>query len=220
MGDFSMELCGGTHVNRTGDIGCFKIVSEGGVAAGVRRIEAVTAAHAQEWVDSSEAMLGEISSMVKASGRDDVVAKVGLALDRARLLEKELEKLKAKLASAAGSDLASQAVDVSGIKVLAAKLEGVDPKSLRETVDQLKNKLGTAAIVLSCVDGDKVSLAAGVTKDAIDRIKAGDLVNVVAQQVGGRGGGRPDMAMAGGNDPSKLDEALSLVKDWVQQQIL
>ncbi len=219
MGDFSMELCGGTHVERTGDIGYFKIVSEGGVAAGVRRIEAVTAEAAQAWVEETNGRLMDVATQVKAAGRDEVVSKVGQLVERARGLEKELEKLKAKLASAAGSDLVSQAVDLDGIKVLAAKLEGSDAKSLRDTVDQLKNKLGTAAIVVACVDGEKVSLAAGVTKDATNRIKAGDLVNHVAQQVGGRGGGRPDMAMAGGNDPAQLDQALASVEEWAKQQI-
>jgi len=220
MGDFSMELCGGTHVERTGNIGAFKITSEGGVAAGVRRIEAVTAEAALAWANESDSRLLEVAGLVKAAGRDDVSGKVAQLLERSRGLEKELEKLKAKLASAAGSDLAAQAIDIDGIKILAAKLEGVDAKGLRETVDQLKNKLGTAAVVLACVNGDKVSLAAGVTKDAIGRIKAGELVNQVAQQVGGRGGGRPDMAMAGGNEPAKLDQALASVESWAKQQII
>ena len=220
MGDLSVELCGGTHVKRTGDIGYFKIISEGGVAAGVRRIEAVSAQTAQQWAVESDARLAEVAALVKAAGRDDVTDKVAQLLDRTRSLEKTLEKLKAKLASAKGSDLASQAVDVDGIKVLAAKLDGTDAKGLRDTVDQLKNKLGCAAVVLACVNGDKISLAAGVTKDATDRIKAGELVNQVAQQVGGKGGGRPDMAMAGGNQPEKLDQALISVEDWVKQQII
>ncbi len=220
MGDFSVELCGGTHVKRTGDIGCFKIISEGGVAAGVRRIEAVSAEAALKWAVESDARLAKVAALVKAAGRDDVTDKVAQLLDRTRGLEKTLEKLKAKLASAKGSDLASQAVDIDGVKVLAAKLDGADAKGLRDTVDQLKNKLGCAAVVLACVDGDKISLAAGVTKDATDRIKAGELVNQVAQQVGGKGGGRPDMAMAGGNQPDKLDKALVSVENWVKQQII
>ncbi len=220
IGDFSVELCGGTHVQRTGDIGCFKIISEGGVAAGVRRIEAVSAQAAQQWVIETDARLAEVAVLVKAAGRDDVTDKVAQLIERTRGLEKSLEKLKAKLASAKGSDLVSQAVDIDGVKVLAAKLDGVDAKGLRDTVDQLKNKLGCAAVVLACVHGDKVSLAAGVTKDAIARIKAGELVNQVAQQVGGKGGGRPDMAMAGGNQPEKLDQALVSVKDWIKQQII
>ena len=220
MGDFSVELCGGTHVKRTGDIGYFKIISESGVAAGVRRIEAVSAQAAQQWAVESDVRLAEVAALVKAAGRDDVTDKVAQLLDRTRGLEKTLEKLNAKLASAKGSDLASQAVDVHGVKVLAAKLDGADAKSLRDTVDQLKNKLGCAAVVLACVNGDKISLAAGVTKDATDRIKAGELVNQVAQQVGGKGGGRPDMAMAGGNQPEKLDQALISVENWVKQQII
>ena len=219
MGDFSMELCGGTHVERTGNIGAFKIIAESGVAAGVRRIEAVTAEGALAWANDSDSRLLEVAGLVKAAGRDDVSSKVAQLLERTRGLEKELEKLKAKLASAAGSDLAAQAVEIGGIKVLAAKLDGADAKGLRETVDQLKNKLGTAAVVLACINGDKVNLAAGVTKDATTRIKAGELVNQVAQQVGGRGGGRPDMAMAGGNEPENLDQALASVENWAKKQI-
>ncbi|MEW5757070.1 MAG: alanine--tRNA ligase [Pseudomonadota bacterium] len=218
MGDFSMELCGGTHVARTGDIGLFKIVSEGGVAAGVRRIEAVTGALALEGIDRLENQLDQIAEAVKA-GRDDAAAKVAQLAERARGLEKELERIKAKLASSVGSDLAGQAVEIGGIKVLAANLEGADAKSLRDTVDQLKNKLGTAAIVLACVSEGKVSLVAGVTKDATAKVKAGDLVNMVAQQIGGRGGGRPDMAQAGGTDAAALPAALKSVPAWVQQQI-
>ncbi len=219
IGEFSMELCGGTHVTRAGDIGSFKITSEGGVAAGVRRIEAVTAEAAVHWVNAGDDKLNKLAAMVKAAGRDDLEPKIAQLIERTRQLEKELEKIKAKQASAAGSDLASQAIEIDGIQVLAANLEGADAKGLRETVDQLKNKLGTAAVVLACVNDGKVSLAAGVTKDATHRIKAGDLVNQVAQQVGGRGGGRPDMAMAGGNDPKKLSDALLSVADWVKQQI-
>jgi alanyl-tRNA synthetase len=218
MGDFSTELCGGTHVRRAGDIGLFKIVSEGGVAAGVRRIEAVTGEGALRWVDEGDALLRKVADLVKGS-REDVDVKVRQILDRNRKLEKELEQLKAKLASSAGSDLASQAVDVGGIQVLAASLEGADVKTLRDTVDQLKNKLGTAAVVLATVDGGKVRLVAGVTKDATDRIKAGNLVNAVAIPVGGRGGGRPDMAQAGGNDPSALPAALAAIPDWVREQL-
>jgi alanyl-tRNA synthetase len=218
MGDFSVELCGGTHVERTGDIGLFKIVSEGGVAAGVRRIEAVSGAGALAWVNEGERSLTQVASLVKGS-REDFVAKVEQLVDKYRALEKDIERLKARLASSQGGDLASQAVDIDGIKVLAAKLEGADPKSLRDTVDQLKNKLGSAAVVLATVSDDKVSLAAGVTADQTDRVKAGDLVNMVAQQVGGKGGGRPDMAMAGGKDPAGLDTALQGVPDWVRGQL-
>ncbi len=218
MGEFSTELCGGTHVGRTGDIGLFKIVSEGGVAAGVRRIEAVAGRRALEWIDSTEDSLEAVASAVKGS-RDVVVDKVRQLLDRQRKLEKELEQLKAKLASSQGSDLAGQAVDVGGIKVLAANLEGVDPKALRDTMDQLKNKLGSAAIVLAAVQGDKISLVAGVTKDLTDRLQAGKLLQEVAQQVGGKGGGRADMAQGGGTEPDKLPAALAAVSGWVAREM-
>jgi alanyl-tRNA synthetase len=218
MGDFSTELCGGTHVKAVGDIGLFKLVSEQGVAAGVRRIEAMTGARAVQWMEDDEARLARIAELVKA-GREDVDQKVQQVLERNRALERELERLKAKLASAAGSDLASRAIEVDGVNVLAAKLDGADPKSLRETLDQLKNKLGSAVIVLSAVSGEKVSLVAGVTQDLTDRVKAGDLVNAVASQVGGRGGGRPDMAQAGGNDPAALTLALEAVPSWVRARL-
>jgi alanyl-tRNA synthetase len=218
MGDFSIELCGGTHVTRTGDIGLLKITSEAGVAAGVRRIEAVTAQGALDWLAGNEERLDRIAGLVK-SGRDDVADKVEHALERSRKLEKELEQLKAKLASSQGSDLASQAVEVEGIKVLAANLEGADPKGLRDIVDQLKNKLGTAAVLLATVQEGKISLVAGVTSDATDRIKAGDLLQSVALQVGGKGGGRPDMAQGGGTEPDKLDAAIDSVSGWVRQQV-
>ncbi|MEE8379408.1 MAG: alanine--tRNA ligase, partial [Gammaproteobacteria bacterium] len=201
MGDFSVELCGGTHVSRTGDIGLLKVTSEGGVAAGVRRIEAVAGAGALRYIGETEKNLSQIAGMLKADA-GTAEAKVRQLMDRSRALEKEVDQLKAKLASSQGGDLASQAVEVDGIKVLAARLEGGDAKSLRDTVDQLKNKLGAAAVVLAAVDGDKVSLVAGVTKDETKRIRAGDLVNNVAQQVGGKGGGRPDMAQAREKDPS------------------
>lgn len=218
MGDFSIELCGGTHVTRTGDIGLLKIVSEAGVAAGVRRIEAVTAQGALEWIEAQEQRLDRVAALVKA-GRDDVADKVQQALERSRKLEKELEQLKAKLASSQGSDLASQAEEIGGIKVLAANLEGADPKGLRDTVDQLKNKLGSAAVILAAVQGDKISLVAGVTSDVTDRIKAGELLQSVAVQVGGKGGGRPDMAQGGGSEPDKLPTALNSVSGWIKQQI-
>ncbi len=217
MSEFSVELCGGTHVTHTGDIGLFKITSEGGVAAGIRRIEAVTAEYAMEWMDQGENQLAEIAGMLKGK-RDDVANRVNQLMDKTRSLEKELEQLKAKLASSQGSDLTSQAVEVNGIKVLAANLEGADVKTLRDTLDQLKNKLGTSAIVLAAVNGKKVSLVAGVSKDATDKIKAGDLVNSVASQVGGKGGGRPDMAQAGGDKPENLPAALKGVADWVLGQ--
>ncbi len=215
MSDFSVELCGGTHVSRTGDIGLLKIVSEGGVAAGVRRIEAVAGEAALRYIGETEKSLQRIAALLKAD-IGIVEAKVQALLERARGLEKEVEQLKARLASSQGGDLAAQAVDIDGIKVLAAKLDGADAKSLRDTVDQLKNKLGHAAVVLAAVDGDKVSLVAGVTKDETRRLKAGDLVNSVARQVGGKGGGRPDLAMAGGKDPAGLDAALQAVPAWVR----
>ena len=218
IGDFSVELCGGTHASRAGDIGLFKIVSEGGIASGVRRIEAVTGQAALDYVADTERRLGAVAELVRA-GREDTAAKVSQLVERTRKLEKELESLKAKLASSQGSDLASQAVEIDGIKVLAARLDGADAKALRETVDQLKNRLGAAAVVLAAVSGDKVSLVAGVTKTETARITAGDLVNQVAQQVGGRGGGRPDMAQAGGSQPENLDAALASVPDWVRERL-
>ena len=218
IGDFSVELCGGTHVNNAGDIGLLKIVSETGIASGVRRIEAVTGATALQWVTENEKRLQRIAEMVKGS-REDAEEKVAQLQDRHRLLEKELQQLKGKLASNQGSDLASQAVEINGIKVLAARMDGADSKVLRETLDQLKNKLGSAAVVLAAVKGNKITLVAGVTSDQTGSIKAGELVNQVAQQVGGKGGGRPDMAQAGGNQPEHLDAALQSVQQWVQQQL-
>jgi alanyl-tRNA synthetase len=218
IGTFSTELCGGTHVQRAGDIGCFKIINETGVASGVRRIEAVTGGACFDWVASRDNALVSIAGLLK-SAPDKAPEKVEQLLEKYRFLEKQLERLQAKLASSAGSELGAQAVDVDGIKVLAVKLDDVDPKSLRDLVEQLKNKLGSAAIVLAVVDGDKVNLIAGVTKDKMGQIKAGDLVNFVATQVGGKGGGKPDLAMAGGNDPSGLSEALAQVASWVKAQL-
>ncbi|MDH5301820.1 MAG: alanine--tRNA ligase [Gammaproteobacteria bacterium] len=219
MGEFSLELCGGTHVQRTGDIGLFRIVSEAGVAAGVRRIEAVTGEGAMAYVAALDQTLAEVAQIVKG-GRDNVVQKVRQLADKARGLEKELEQLKAKLASAAGGDLASSAKDVGGIKVVAARLDGADVKALRDTVDQLKNKLGKSAVVLGSVEDGKVRLIAGVSKDAMDRVKAGELVNHVAEQVGGRGGGRPDMAQAGGDNPAALSAALESVFAFVSDKLV
>ena len=218
IGEFSVELCGGTHVDRAGDIGLFKIVSEAGVASGVRRIEAVTGAGALAYIGETEKQLAEVAGLVKGS-REDLGSKVSQLLERSRKLEKELEALKAKLASSQGSDLAGQAQEVGGIQVLAARLEGADAKVLRETVDQLKNKLGAAAVILATVNGDKVALVAGVTKAETKRLKAGELVNFVATRIGGRGGGRPDMAQAGGNQPENLDAALESVAGWVKEQL-
>ncbi|MFU8838913.1 MAG: alanine--tRNA ligase, partial [Thiohalomonadaceae bacterium] len=218
MGDFSIELCGGTHVSRTGDIGLCKISSEAGTAAGVRRIEAVCGQRALAWIDEQGARLGQIASSLRCA-RDEVANKVEQLIERSRKLEKELEQLKGKLASAQGSDLAAQALEIGGIKVLAARMDGADPKGLRDIVDQLKNKLGTAAVLIAAVEGDKISLVAGVSKDATDRIKAGELLKHVAEQVGGKGGGRPDMAQGGGNLPQHLDAALASVKDWAHTQL-
>jgi len=212
--EFSIELCGGTHVNRTGDIGLFKILQESGIAAGVRRIEAVTGSAAVALIQDNEDRLKQIAGVLK-SGTDVVVERVEQLSAANRQLEKELDQLKAKLASSQGSDLASQAEEIKGVMVLAAIVEGLDSKALRETTDQLKNKLGSAVVVLAAVSGDKVSLVAGVTSDVTDRVKAGDLVNEVARKVGGKGGGRPDMAMAGGNSPDQLPESISQVKQYV-----
>jgi alanyl-tRNA synthetase len=218
MGGFSTELCGGTHVKSVGDIGLFKIIAEGGVASGVRRIEAITGDAAVRWVEEEEDRLHRLAQLVKA-GRDDLDAKVAQVVERNRKLEKELEQLKAKLASAAGSDLADSAVEVNGARILAAALDGADPKSLRDTLDQLKNKLKSAVILLAAVNGDKVSLVAGVTGDLTDRVKAGDLVKLAAEKVGGRGGGRPDMAQAGGNDPAGVPAALEIVEPWARERL-
>jgi len=214
----SRELCGGTHVARTGDIGLFKIVSEGGVAAGVRRIEAITGEHALGYLQGLEASLHGVAATLRAPATE-VQARLGQVLDQVKTLEKEIAQLKGKLASSQGDELLSQAVEVKGLKVLAARLDGADAKTLRETLDKLKDKLGSAAIVLAAVDGDKVQLAAGVTKDAVGRVKAGDLVSHVAQQVGGKGGGKPDMAMAGGTDAKALPAALASVPGWVTERV-
>jgi alanyl-tRNA synthetase len=219
----SHELCGGTHVARTGDIGLFKIVSEGGVAAGVRRIEAVTGEGALAVVQSLDAQVHEAASALK-SQPEEVTQRIGQILDNVKALERELGRLKSKLASSQGDDLASQAIDVSGksgagLRVLATQLDGADVKALRETMDQLKAKLKSAVIVLSSVDAGRVSLIAGVTADLVSQIKAGDLVNFVAQQVGGKGGGKADTAQAGGTDPSKLGAALASVQGFVEERV-
>ena len=214
----SRELCGGTHVKRTGDIGLFKILAESGVAAGVRRVEAVTGEGALAFVQQQEQQLQEVSIALKAQPHE-AAARVAQILDNAKVLEKELAALKSKLASAQGDELLNQAVDINGVKVLAALLEGADNKTLRETLDKLKDKLKSAAIVLATVADGKVSLIAGVTADATAKVKAGELVNFVAQQVGGKGGGRPDMAMAGGTQPEHLAAALASVSNWVKAKL-
>ena len=213
----SRELCGGTHVQRTGDIGLFKIVSESGVAAGVRRIEALTGDNALAYLQSLESTVNQVAGTLKATPAE-LSARVGSVLEQVKALEKELAAVKGKLASAQGDELLGKAVDVNGIKVLAATLNGADVPALRETMDKLKDKLKTAAIVLAAVNDGKVSLIAGVTPDATSKVKAGELVNFVAQQVGGKGGGRPDMAQAGGTDPASLPKALDGVTDWVRQR--
>ena len=210
----SRELCGGTHVSRTGDIGLFKIFGESGVAAGVRRVEATTGNGALKLINAQQALITQLASDLKAPAAE-VVNKVAQLTDHVKGLEKELARLKSKLASSQGDDLVDQAIDFKGVKVLAAMLEGADANGLRETMDKLKDKLKSAAIVLASVNEGKVSVAAGITSDLISKIKAGDLVNFVAGQVGGKGGGKPDMAMAGGTDASQLPKALESVKDWV-----
>jgi len=210
----SKELCGGTHVSRTGDIGSLKIVSEGGVAAGIRRVEAVTGNNALHLMQGMEDRINEAAAILKTHP-GDLVNRIAQLQESLRQAERELEKVNSKFAASQGDELAGQAVDVNGLKVLAVRIDGADAGVLRETMDALKAKLKTAAIVLASVQGDKVSLIAGVTADSIGKVKAGDLVNFVAQQVGGKGGGKPEMAMAGGTDPSKLNAALESVKDWV-----
>ncbi len=218
LGPHSLELCGGTHVERTGDIGLVKITLETGVAAGVRRIEAIAGEQAIEWIADQDAALQRVADTLGAT-RDDLESRAAQVVERVRRLEKELEQAKSKLASAAGGDLAASAIDIAGVKVLAARLEGADARTLRETVDQLKNKLGTAAVVLATVQGSKVQLAAGVTHDVTDRVAAGGLANEVAGRVGGRGGGRPDMAQAGGNQPEHLDAALTAAVEWCRERL-
>ncbi len=218
MGDFSVELCGGVHVERTGDIGLFKILSEGGIAAGVRRIEAVTGTGAMAYLSTIMRQVEQVASLVKG----DVTSigdKVQQMSDRSKGLEKEIAQLKAKLASQAGADIASNVVEINGVKLLVAKLDDADPKSLRGMVDDLKNKLGSVIIMLAAVNGDKVSLIAGVTKDLTAKVKAGDLVKMVAEQVGGKGGGRPDMAQAGGSDAAAVPGALESVNAWIAARL-
>ena len=216
IGDFSMELCGGTHVKRAGDIGLFKIIGETGVAAGVRRIEAVTGQGAYDWVSRTDQVMRDIASLVRGS-REDVDEKVRELVERSRRLEKEVQQLKSRLASGQSGDLSVQAKDVGGVRVLAAQVEGADAKSLRDAMDRLRSKLGTSVVVLGSVTDEKVVLVAGVSADLIDRFKAGDIVGKVAAQVGGRGGGRADFAQAGGTQPEKLGDALASVEGLVRE---
>jgi alanyl-tRNA synthetase len=218
MGDFSTELCGGTHVTRTGDIGFFKITSEGGVAAGIRRIEGTTGEGALTYVQQVEASVQAAAAALKTHPAE-LSQRIGQLSDNLKALEKELARLKSKLAASQGEDLVAQALDVKGIKVLAAAIEGADVPTLRETMDKLKDKLKTAAIVLASVEAGKVSLIAGVTPDLTSKLKAGELVNHVAQQVGGKGGGRPDLAQAGGTDPNSLPQALASVSAWAEHRL-
>jgi alanyl-tRNA synthetase len=214
----SRELCGGTHVQRTGDIGLFKITSEGGVAAGVRRIEAITGINVLSYLQGLESTVQSVAATLKTPTAD-VQGRLGQVLDQVRALEREVGSLKGKLASSKGDELLAQAIDIKGVKVLVAQLDGADAKTLRDTMDKLKDKLKSAAIVLAAVDGAKVQIAAGVTADAMGKVKAGELVNFVAQQVGGKGGGKPDMAMAGGTDASGLPAALASVQGWVAERL-
>lgn len=214
----SRELCGGTHVSRTGDIGLFKIFSESGVAAGVRRLEATTGEGALKLINEQQALIAQLASALKAPTHELANKAIQLS-DNIKSLEKELARLKSKLASSQGNDLAEHAVDIAGVKVLAATLDGANPETLRETMDKLKDKLKSAAIVLASVNDGKVSLAAGITADLIGKLKAGELVNFVALQVGGKGGGKPDMAMAGGTDASKLPQALASVNEWISGKL-
>jgi alanyl-tRNA synthetase len=218
IGDFSMELCGGTHVERAGDIGLFKILGESGVAAGVRRVEAVTGQMAYEWVVHTDQVLRDIAAMLRGS-REDVDEKVRELIDRSRRLEKEVQQLKSKLASGQGGDLTSQAKDVGGIKVLAAQIDGADVKSLRDAVDNLKVKLGSSVIVLATVQDGKVVLVVGVSADLLTRMKAGEIAGAVAVQIGGKGGGRADFAQAGGTQPENLDKALAGVETLIRSRL-
>jgi alanyl-tRNA synthetase len=219
IGD-SREFCGGTHVSRTGDIGVFKIYSEGGVAAGIRRVEATTGNGALALINGQLQELNSVARQLKVQAANGAVgAAVNNLLEEKKSLEKELARLKSKMASSQGEDLAGQAVSVGAAKVLAATLDGADAKTLRETMDKLKDKLKSAAIVLGTIEDGKVTLIAGVTSDLTGKVKAGELVNFVAQQVGGKGGGRPDLAQAGGTDPAKLPAALDGVSEWVKQKM-
>uniref|UniRef100_UPI0040471E6E alanine--tRNA ligase-related protein n=1 Tax=Limnohabitans sp. TaxID=1907725 RepID=UPI0040471E6E len=214
----SRELCGGTHVKATGDIGLFKIVGEGGVAAGVRRVEAVTGVNALAYLQSLEDTVTQAAGTLKAQP-GELNNRIAQVLDQVKALEKELAVAKGKLASAQGDELMTKAVDIQGIKLLVAQLEGADAKTLRDTMDKLKDKMKTAVIVLTAVDGDKVQIAAGVTADTTGKVKAGDLASFVAGQVGGKGGGKPDMAMAGGTNPAALPAAMASVQAWVTERV-
>jgi alanyl-tRNA synthetase len=218
LGDFSVELCGGTHVERTGDIGVFKITHEGGVASGVRRIEAVTGQGAMQWIDANQRTLNELAGLLRSTP-DQAALRVEQLLKLNKELEKKLATAKHALITGQASDQEDNVLEIGGIKVVTSRMDGVDAKTLREAVDRVKDKLGNAVVVLGSVDGGKVRLAAGVTKNNTDKIRAGDLIKPVAEQVGGKGGGRPDFAQAGGVDASKLDQALKSVAGWVAEQL-
>ncbi|EAY5156503.1 alanine--tRNA ligase, partial [Salmonella enterica] len=218
MGDFSTELCGGTHASRTGDIGLFRIISESGTAAGIRRIEAVTGEGAMATVHAQSDRLNDIAHLLKGDSQN-LGDKVRAVLERTRQLEKELQQLKDQAAAQESANLSSKAVDLNGVKLLVSELAGIEPKMLRTMVDDLKNQLGSTVIVLATVVEGKVSLIAGVSKDVTDRVKAGELIGMVAQQVGGKGGGRPDMAQAGGTDAAALPAALASVQGWVSAKL-
>jgi alanyl-tRNA synthetase len=218
MDGFSTELCGGTHVDRSGDIGLFKIYSETGVASGVRRIEAATGAAALNYTQDREGKLLEIASVMRAAP-DEAEGRLAQIMENVRKLEKEVERLKSKIAANQGDEFAQNVRVVDGVNVLSTIIEGVDVKALRDTMDQLKSKLGTAVIALSTINEGKISIITGVTSDTTGRIKAGDLVNFIAEQVGGKGGGRPDLAQAGGSDAAALPKAMSSVNDWVASQL-
>jgi len=214
----SRELCGGTHVARTGDIGLFRIVSQGGVAAGIRRVEAIAGTVAIAYARAESERLARVAEQLKSQPQE-VEAKLAAALENSRALEKELARVKVKMATSQGADLAGSAVDVKGVKVLAVRLDGADVKTLRDTLDKLKDKLKPSVILLAAAEGEKVSLIAGVTQDLLARVKAGELVNFVASQVGGKGGGRPDMAQAGGTNAAALPKALESVRGWVEERL-
>jgi alanyl-tRNA synthetase len=218
LGDFSVELCGGTHVQSAGEIGIFKITSEGGVASGIRRIEAVTGKGALDWVEENLQVLDSVASLLRTQ-RSQAAARVEQLLRRNRELEKELAAVKRELASGNTGSFAESVTEIEGIKVLASRMDGADAKTLRDAVDRFKDRLQNAVVVLASVENGKVRLAAGVTKNNLDRIRAGDVIRPVAEQVGGRGGGRPDFAEAGGSNPEALDAALSSVPAWVAEHL-
>jgi len=216
--NFSVELCGGTHAKRTGDIGFLKIISESGIAAGVRRVEAVVAEAAYDYIAGLEQTINTIAAKVKAN-RETVLDKVDASVSKTRQLEKDVEQLKAKLASGAGTDLAAGAKDINGVKVLAAELDVADPKAMKSAVDQLKDKLGSAVICVASSEGEKVTLVVGVTKDLFGKVKAGDIVKEIAPYVDGRGGGKPDMAQAGGKKPEGIKEALAAFEKFAEANL-